>query len=165
MTTDIRREYRLVWPDGEELADSRTESMALAMQKLQDMREKLKLIMPESKLPVLETHGVEIVRTEFPWERVTPTVPDWAEAKSPGPKLGPMESGKHAAPVPTGAFIQKTQHVWIPLADQIDRVKSRQFGWLDPCVICGQRFTDCPHDNSETETFINRVKAYLKGTR
>lgn len=45
-----------------------------------------------------------------------------------------------------------------PTPQQIERVRRRQFGWGDPCVICGTRFIDCPHDGNVTEAFVTMVK-------
>jgi hypothetical protein len=54
--------------------------------------------------------------------------------------------------------------VWAPTPYQIERVRTRQFGWSDPCVICGGHFPQC-HEPWETEAFVNRVKAWLKEQR
>lgn len=53
------------------------------------------------------------------------------------------------------------QEVWEPTPYQVERVVTRQFGWNDPCVICGGQFPKC-HEPWETEAFVNRVKSWLK---
>ena len=48
----------------------------------------------------------------------------------------------------------------LPTAEQLERVQSREYGFGDPCVICGNTFNgpDCHHTVEETESFIKRVK-------
>lgn len=81
----------------------------------------------------------------------------------------PQEYLPRVEPIPERTqYPSSAKHVaqvWEPTPYQVERVTSRQFGWFDPCVICGQTFTQCPHDNSETEAFINRVKAWKKTQR
>lgn len=48
---------------------------------------------------------------------------------------------------------------------QIDRIKSRQFGWGDPCVICGVEFRKCFHTTLDTEAFINQFKEWSRFQR
>jgi len=45
---------------------------------------------------------------------------------------------------------------------QVQRIMSRQYGWGDPCVICGGEFRNCPHTTLDTEAFINKFKAWTK---
>jgi hypothetical protein len=63
--------------------------------------------------------------------------------------------------VPQHPAARHRQQVWEPNPYQIERVRSRAWGWNDPCVICGGKFPQC-HDPYETESFVNRVKDWLR---
>lgn len=47
----------------------------------------------------------------------------------------------------------------------IARVTGGRLAFSDPCVICGVKFTDCPHTVLDTEPLIKRVKKMTKKER
>lgn len=47
----------------------------------------------------------------------------------------------------------------------VDRVGERKFGLYDPCVVCAETFTGCPHTLSQTESVIRYVNLLTRGEK
>jgi hypothetical protein len=73
-----------------------------------------------------------------------------------------MPKPEEPAQYPTAKH-REPAHEWAPTDRQIQQVKKRQFGWDDPCILCGVRFRECKHKPWETESYVNSVKEWLKG--
>lgn len=49
--------------------------------------------------------------------------------------------------------------------DILLRVSRKETSLASPCVICGVKFSECPHDVTETAFAIKRVKSLTRGQR
>lgn len=147
-------EYRAVWPNGN-LVDAcpPSEDKVSFFQNFDTYTATLKTEgVPKEYLPRVE--GRLIDRTVNTWKSYGEIEHDLKlrqeEARRPRHVVSP------GVDTQTNGQIQTT---WgEPTPQQIERVRRRQFGWHDPCVICGTRFIDCPHDGNVTEAFVTMVK-------
>lgn len=49
--------------------------------------------------------------------------------------------------------------------EMIARVMGSHLTFYDPCVICGVKFTDCPHTVLDTQPVIKRIQKMTKKER
>jgi len=47
---------------------------------------------------------------------------------------------------------------WQITSDMVRRYNTHDQSVYDPCIICGVRFLDCPHDHRETEVVWTMIK-------
>lgn len=156
-------EYRCVWPNGN-LVDAipPSEDKEKFFHFFDNYQDTLKRDgVPKEYRPVVEARIVE--RTEHHWKSYGEIQHELKlrqeEARRPKHVVSPE------MPVPPSSQVPGHHlDTWgAPTAEQVARVRAKQFGFHDPCVICGTRFLDCPHDSYSTEAFVKMVKARYGG--
>ena len=153
MTGEPIVEYRCVWPNGNLVDAIRpSEDREKFFQFFDNYQNTLKRDgVPKEYRPKVEARIVE--RNVNQWKSYGEIEHELKlrqeEARRP----------RHVQPVKEPSANGQIETTWgEPTPQQIERVRRRQFGWTDPCVICGTRFIDCPHDGNVTEAFVNMVK-------
>lgn len=158
MTTEPIVEYRAVWPNGSDVGAGKIyvdkDAFLDAVKEFTDRLAKNNV--PDEYWPRLEARVTE--RTVYEWRSLDETEAEVNRREQVHEEVRTTSGPKHVIQ-PNGMQWNDQQVAWgAPTADQVARVKAGQFGFQDPCVICGIPFQICQHDTFATEGFINMVK-------
>lgn len=140
-----RYEYRAVWPNGTPASDGPYEDKDLFFAEFDDRNNEYeKMGIPEEYRPKVEVREVEVI--EHDWLT-------WGEhqrrQKTPPVTSGPEYVNQVSVP---------KHSIEVPQLWQINAVRTKAFGYSDPCIICGTKFQMCPHDTMETEAYVEYIK-------
>lgn len=139
MSTDAIIEYRAVWPGGEPAEGLACDNRTTFFEMFDDFTRKLTgLSIPQKYFPRVEARIVEKVR--YDWKPYGDTEKDYAAAQTAQVHITGM-------PMPL-----------TPTRAQVARVREGKFQADDPCVICGQPFTQCLHTGAETHNLVTLIQ-------